>query len=295
MRDDILDGNDPGHTVTKSTPTLPLVKLTSATASTRKGTTTKQERGKRTCPANVEDLTEADGDVSLPGSCTSSLFEGQDHYDIKDTPRQDIHHSDLFHSHRGGRLETSSSLTEKMTFMQNNLLVETIGNLSKEIREMHTTINSRAVNLNAVHNQNHKLKASHQRMEKHLLQIGSSQVQARSNNPTSPTTNANKVPQTNKRQTTTQPKTCGETQADNKPGVLPVGQDTWATVGKKGKAVKENPNTPAKRMDRTISVHRSTDGKNDDTNNHHSRDTINTILNKAKAPASLTISGIQLN
>jgi archaellum component FlaC len=63
-----------------------------------------------------------------------------------------------------------------MTSMQNHLLVETIENLSKEIREMHTTISSLAMNLNTVRNQNQKLKASHQRMEKHLLQIGSSQA-----------------------------------------------------------------------------------------------------------------------
>jgi hypothetical protein len=63
MSDDILDSTDPGHTVTKTTPTLPLVKFTSATASTTKGTTTKQKSGKRVGPANVEDLTEADRDV----------------------------------------------------------------------------------------------------------------------------------------------------------------------------------------------------------------------------------------
>jgi hypothetical protein len=295
MSDDILDSTDPGHTVTKSTPALPLVKFTGTTTSTTKGTTTKQKSGKRARPANVEDLAEADRDVSLPGSSTSSLFGGEDDYDIQDTPRPDIHHRDLFTSQRGGRLETSSSLTEKMNSMQNNLLIETIENLSKEIREMHTTINSLATNLNTVRNQNQELKASHQRMEKHILRIGSSQAQARSNETTSPATNANKVPQTNKRQTTTQPKTGGETQADSQPGVLPVGQDTWATVAKKGKAVKENPNTPAKRMERTIIVHRSTDAKNDETDIYHMRDTINTYLNKAKAPASLTISGIQWN
>jgi hypothetical protein len=76
--DEILDSTDAGHTVTQSTPTLPLVKFTSATASTTKGTTTKQKRGKRTFPANVEELTEADRDVSLPGSSTSSLFGSED-------------------------------------------------------------------------------------------------------------------------------------------------------------------------------------------------------------------------
>jgi hypothetical protein len=90
-------------------------------------------------------------------------------------------------------------------------------------------------------------------------------------------------------------KTSRETQTDNQPGVLLVGQDTWATVAKKGKAVKENPNTPAKRMERTIIVHRSTNAKNDEIDIYHMRDTINTYLNKAKAPASLTISGIQWN
>jgi TolA-binding protein len=223
------------------------------------------------------------------------LFEGEDDYDIQDTPRPDIHHSDLLHSQRGGRLEASSSLSEKMTSMQNHLLVETIENLSKEMREMHTTINSLAMNLNTVHNQNHELKAGHQRMEKHLLRIGSSQAQARSNDITSPATNANRVPQTNKRDTSTQPKASEETQADNQPGVLPVGQDRWATVAKKGKAVKENNNTPAKRMKRTIILHCCTDAKNDDTDIYHMRDTINAYLNKANAPTSLTSSGMQWN
>jgi hypothetical protein len=44
---------------------------------------------------------------------------------------------------------------------------------------MHTTIPSLAMNLNNVRNQNHKLKPSHQRMEKHILRIGSSQAQER--------------------------------------------------------------------------------------------------------------------
>jgi hypothetical protein len=133
MSDDILESTDPGHKVTKSTPTLPLVKFTSVTASTTQRTTTKQRRGNRARPANIEDLTEADSDLSLPGSSTSSLFGGKDDYDIQHSPPRDINHSDLFHSQRGGILETSSSLTENMTSMENNLLVETIENLSKEI------------------------------------------------------------------------------------------------------------------------------------------------------------------
>jgi hypothetical protein len=132
-------------------------------------------------------------------------------------------------------------------------------------------------------------------MEKHLLRIGSSQAQARSNDTTSPATNGNKVSHSNKRQTTTHPKTSRETKADNQPGVLLVGQDTWAIVAKKGKAMKENPNTPAKRIERTKIVHRSTDAKNDDTDIYHMRETINTYDTNAKAPASLTISGIQWN
>jgi TolA-binding protein len=117
----------------------------------------------------------------------------------------------LFKSHRGGRHETSSSLMATMTSMQNNLLVETIENHSEEIREMHTTINCLAMILNTLLNQNHELKASHERMEKHLLWIGSSQAHARGNDTTSPAANANKVPQTNKREGTTQPKVRGET------------------------------------------------------------------------------------
>jgi hypothetical protein len=66
-------------------------------------------------------------------------------------------------------------------------------------------------------------------------------------------------------------------------------------VAKKGKAVKENPNTPAKRRERTIIVYQSTDAKNDDTDIYHMYDAINTYLNNAKAPVSLTIPGIQWN
>jgi hypothetical protein len=179
--------------------------------------------------------------------------------------------------------------------MQNNLLVEIIENLSKEIRGLHTTVNSLAMNLNTLRNSNHKLKASHQRMEKHLPRIGSSWAQVCSNDMTSPATNANKIPQTNNRQTTIQPITTGKTQAINRSGVLPVGQDTWATVAKKGKAAKENSNTPAKRIERTIIVYHGTNARNDDTNIHHIGDTINTYLNKAKAPTSPTISSLQWN
>jgi hypothetical protein len=48
-------------------------------------------------------------------------------------------------------------------------------------------------------------------------------------------------------------------------------------------------------MERMMIVHRSTKAKNDDTDIYHMRDRINTYLNKAEAPASLTISGIQWN
>jgi hypothetical protein len=174
VSNDNLHSTDPGHTGSKSTPTLPLVKFISATASTTKGTTTKPKRGKCAQPANIEDQMEADRDVSLQGSSTTSLFGGENDHNIQDTPRPDIHHKNLFNSLTGGRLETSSSLTEKITSMQNHLLVETIENLSKEMREMHTTINFLAMNLNTLCNRQHKLKASHQRMEKRLLQIGSS-------------------------------------------------------------------------------------------------------------------------
>jgi hypothetical protein len=115
------------------------------------------------------------------------------------TPHPVIHHRDNINSHRGGRLETFSSLTERTTSMQNNLVVESIEHLSQEIREMHNNINSLVMNLNNFHNQNHELKASHQRMGKYLLHIGSSQVHARSNGTTSLDISANKVPQTNKR------------------------------------------------------------------------------------------------
>jgi prefoldin subunit 5 len=59
-----------------------------------------------------------------------------------------------------------------MTSMQSNRVVEAIENLSKEIHEMHTTINSLTINLNTVRNQHHELKASQQRLEKHLLRNG---------------------------------------------------------------------------------------------------------------------------
>jgi regulator of replication initiation timing len=81
-----------------------------------------------------------------------------------------------------------------MTSMKNNLLVKRIKNLSKEMREMHTTINALAMNLNAVYNQNHELKASNQTKEKNRLRIGSSQVQACGKDATSTATYANKVP-----------------------------------------------------------------------------------------------------
>jgi hypothetical protein len=77
--------------------------------------------------------------------------------------------------------------------------------------------------------------------------------------------------------------------------VLPVGQETWATVAKWGKAVKGNLNTPAKRIKGTIIVYHFTEAKNDYTDIYHMCDTIKTFLNKTKAPASLTIAVLQCN
>jgi hypothetical protein len=111
----------------------PLLNSPVGQPSTTKGSSTKDKRGRGACPANVQDLSEAARDVSLPGSSTSSLYRGQDYHEIQDTPRPDINHSHLFNSLRGGRLKTSSSLTQKMTSIQNKLLVKTIQNLVKEI------------------------------------------------------------------------------------------------------------------------------------------------------------------
>jgi hypothetical protein len=88
------------------------------------------------------------------------------------------------------------------------------------------------MNLNTLRHQNNELKASHKRMEKALLQIGSSQAQAHNNDMTRPTTNENQVPLSNKRQTSTQSNASQEAQAANWSEVLPVGQETWATVAK---------------------------------------------------------------
>jgi hypothetical protein len=80
-----------------------------------------------------------------------------------------MHHSKLFDRQRGSRFESSSSITEKMTSMQDNRLVETIEKHSKEVRLMHNTVNSLTINLVSLCKQNHELKASRQRMEKNLL------------------------------------------------------------------------------------------------------------------------------
>jgi hypothetical protein len=100
MSEEILDSTNPGHSLTKSTPSLPLVKFSGATATTSKGTTPKQKTGKHTYSANVKDLSEAEREVSLPGSSTILLFRSEDNYDIQDRPRPNIHHSDLFNNRR---------------------------------------------------------------------------------------------------------------------------------------------------------------------------------------------------
>jgi hypothetical protein len=82
MNDNILNSTNQGDTVTKSTPPLPLVKFTSRIASTRKGTTTKQKRGKHAHPDNDKKLYEANRDSSPPGLSSSSLFGGEDDYEI---------------------------------------------------------------------------------------------------------------------------------------------------------------------------------------------------------------------
>jgi hypothetical protein len=82
------------------------VKFPSATTSTKKAITTNQKRGKCASPANVQDLADAERDVSLPGYSTSSQFGGEEDYDIEEMPWPDIPHRDALNSQRGGRLET---------------------------------------------------------------------------------------------------------------------------------------------------------------------------------------------
>jgi TolA-binding protein len=111
--------------------------------------------------------------------------------------------------------------------------VETIKNLSKEIREMHSTVKSLVTNTNILHNQNPELKARYKRVERQRLGIGSHQAQARQNDNATLASNANETPFTNKRQSASQSNTSGNTQAPNQSGVLPVSPETWTMVAKK--------------------------------------------------------------
>src|SRR5205807_4463224 len=52
---------------------------------------------------------------------------------------------------------------------------------------------------------------------------------------------------------------------------------------------------PAKRMERTIVVHRSSEMVNEEADLLQMRDTINNILRHKKAPSKITVSGIQWN
>jgi hypothetical protein len=85
--------------------------------------------------------------------------------------------------------------------MSHNLRSEAIGNLGKVIRKMDRMVNFLAINVNNCCNQNEQLKSSHIRLAKELPQIGSNEAQVCNNNNMTPASNANKVPQTNARQT----------------------------------------------------------------------------------------------
>jgi hypothetical protein len=64
-------------------------------------------------------------------------------------------------------------------------------------------------------------------------------------------------------------------------------------VAKKRKPVKENLDTPAKRIERRIIDHCFIDIKSNDTDIYHMRDTLNTCLNKFKEPVSIGILGLK--
>ena len=305
--DDPIASGDAQHSVTRNTPLRlePAPKIFAESSAPPK---IRQKKGKRQRPVYTSENPEAetDRDVPISSSSASSVADESEYDDpMLETPRQE-------RQRRGHRPSSGLGFGEGPTILQremaaqatlatNNAILSTVEILTAEVKTLKELITSLAATITSVKTQNGELKQGQNRLEQQIQRMGRQQRDPPKPHTTEPATGTNTQPINNRRtQNQNQPPPAQNPSGPNStpeknPALEPEAGNTWAKVARKGNEKKENPFTPAKRMERTIVVHRSSEDVNVDADIHHMRDTINTVLRHNKAPTSLTISGIQWN
>ena len=190
-------------------------------------------------------------------------------------------------------------MASQATIATNKAILSTVEILTSELKELKDLVTTLAGNINVLKNQNADLKQGQSRLEQHIQRMGRQQREpARQNPQAEQATGANTQPVQNRRTNnqTQPPAAPSQNTPTQTPAPTPDATNTWAKVARKGnEKKKETIPGPAKRMERTIVVHRLSEAINEEADLLQMRDTINNILCHKKAPSKITVSGIQWN
>src|SRR5437588_6525994 len=190
-------------------------------------------------------------------------------------------------------------MASQATIATNNAILSTVEILTSELKELKDLVTTLAGNINVLKNQNADLKQGLSRLEQQIQRMGRQQREAaRPNLQAEQATGANTQPVQNRRTNnqTQPPAVPSQNTPTQTPTPTPDATNTWAKVTRKGNEKKrETIPGPAKRMERTIVVHRLSEAINEEANLLQMRNTINNILCHKKAPSKITVSGIQWN
>src|SRR5437660_527723 len=233
-----------------------------------------QKKGKRLRSVYTSENPEGETDreVSLPSSSASYVADDSEFEDsTMETPRQRRHRA-----HRSSPVfgfgEWPSILQQQMasqaTIVTNNAILSTVEILTSELKELKDLVTTLAGNINVLKNQKADLKQGQSRLEQQIQRMGRQQREPTRQNPQAEqATGANTQPVQNRRTNnqTQPPAAPSQNTPTQTPAPTPDATNTWAKVARKGnEKKKETLPGPAKRMERTIVVHRLSEAINEE-------------------------------
>src|SRR5437588_5915429 len=300
--DDPITSGDAEHSVNRPQRQLmPALNLSTTTPGGTKKIQQKKGKRLRSVYTSENPEGETDRDVSLPSSSASSVADESEFEDATmETPRcRRAHHSSPVFGFGKGQSILQQQMASQATIATNNAILSTVEILTSELKELKELVTTLAGNINTLKNQNNDLKQGQTRLEQQIQRMGRQHRQhGRQTTLTELASGANTQPIPNCRgnNQTQVPPASNQSPPNQTPAPTTEPTNTWAKVARKGNEKKqETISGPAKKMERTIVVHRSRETVNEEANLLEMRDTINNLLRYKKAPSKLTISGIQWN
>jgi hypothetical protein len=246
--------------------------------------TIRQKKGKRVRGGN-HDATE--GDRSITPSIADSDISHMEELLDNPTPRGNPNTRQPLQPAFEGN-------TDNLTFSS---LTLTLQKMQTDMANMASTMNTILTTNATIRDQNARLEQRTVRMEQQIQTLKRNQQTERQppqgHGGPAQQPGREKTPAPTTRKPTTTQIAAPATAPTTTPNQQAEGGNTWATVAKKPKTLKEQ--GPPKKSERTIIIHRNADAKNEQADIFEMRKTINMYLTTQKAPTNFRIAGIQWN